>query len=64
VGPCASPRSARVGKQATPIRHGEAAGPYSEMQGFDVSSDGRRLALVEVERRGDVWLLEASEGSL
>jgi serine/threonine protein kinase len=30
---------------------------------LDISPDGRWLVLVEVDRRGDVWLLEASEGS-
>ncbi len=49
--------------EVAPLPHGEAAAPYVEIPGFDMSPDGRWLALVEVERRGDVWLLEASGGS-
>jgi hypothetical protein len=39
------------------------AGPSSEIPDFDLSPDGRWLAVIEVDRRGDVWLLEASKGS-
>ena len=49
--------------QATPLALEVAEGPTSEIADFDVSPGGRWLAVVEVDRRGDVWLLEASKGS-
>ena len=49
--------------QAAPLPREVATGPTSEVADFDVSPDGRWLAVIEVEHRGDVWLLEASEGS-
>jgi TolB protein len=49
--------------ETAPLSPGTAAEPSRVIPDFDVSPDGRWLALVEVERRGDVWLLEASDGS-
>jgi Tol biopolymer transport system component len=46
-----------------PVQHGEAAGPYSQIQTFDVTPDGRWLILLEETPRGDVWVLEAQGGT-
>ena len=49
--------------QTAPLPLEVATGPTWEVADFDVSPDGRWLAVIEVEQRGDVWLLEASKGS-
>jgi Tol biopolymer transport system component len=47
----------------TPMPAAAASGPASEIQYFDASADGRWIILHEIERRGDIWLLEATKGS-
>ena len=48
---------------ATPLPHGGDSEPSSAIWYFDASPDGRWVVQVEAENRGDVWLLEAKEGS-
>jgi TolB protein len=45
------------------VPHAAASGPFSEIQVFDISADGRWLVLLEDDPTGDVWVLEASRGS-
>jgi Tol biopolymer transport system component len=49
--------------EAEPLPHGAASGSFREIRFFDVSADGRWIVFVEDDRQGDVWLLEATEGS-
>jgi hypothetical protein len=46
-----------------PLPHGTASGSFTEIRFFDASADGRWIVFVEDERQGDIWLLEATEGS-
>jgi Tol biopolymer transport system component len=50
-------------KALAPVPHGTTSGPFSEIQAFDTSADGRWLVLLEDDPTGDVWMLEASRGS-
>jgi Tol biopolymer transport system component len=46
-----------------PVREARPSGPFSEIQTFDVTPDGRWLILLEESRRGDVWILDAGDDS-
>ena len=48
---------------STALPYGTPSGPFSQIQYFDASADGRWIVYLETEERGDVWLLEATKGS-
>ena len=50
-------------RDSAPAPHSEVSGPFSQIQTFDVSPDGRWLILLEENHRGDVWVLDAQDGS-
>ena len=46
-----------------PVPQAEVSGPFAQIEAFDVTPDGRWLTLLEESTRGDIWILEAQEGS-
>jgi dipeptidyl aminopeptidase/acylaminoacyl peptidase len=49
--------------EVTPVPHAEPSDPFSHVESFDVTPDGRWLILLEESHRGDVWVLDAQDGT-